>query len=398
MHKRGEIASLTGLRGLAALLVVIAHYWPWTAVTKLGELPIWMTPWIETSAIGMAIFFTLSGYVIALSYGHWDWHQRPGFNAIRLVLYRFARLYPAFFVFAIIVVLKWPDLQDFGDPDAVDYLVPHFLLVQSWWPMKFGGDLAAEDHFHVSWSLSVECALYVAFALGAIGAAVLPRRLARSLLLAAALLIGGKLLLDAGWNLRGHLMPAGWSDSDWVLWLYFFSPCGPLLQFGLGVAACAFSRRQIVRRYAKAASMLGGLGLIAVYVYFAVWPPGNRFDQTMTASLATAFILIGSQADSITNRLLSGRVIIYVGTISYSLYLFHFLAPSIAHVRSFDAYTPTAALFHASHFAASFALAILLATGVYRLVEVPGRRFLRAMADKLLGIERRPVMQGAPAE
>lgn len=49
-------------------------------------------PWAGAADIGMAIFFTLSGYVIALSYSHWDWRERPAFNLIRLFFYRFARL------------------------------------------------------------------------------------------------------------------------------------------------------------------------------------------------------------------------------------------------------------------------------------------------------------------
>jgi peptidoglycan/LPS O-acetylase OafA/YrhL len=91
----------------------------------------------------------------------------------------------------------------------------------------------------------------------------------------------------------------------------------------------------------------------------------------------------------------------YVGTISYSLYLFHFMTPSIAlGGRFFETYTPTAAFFHAVNFAAAFALAMLLATGVYRLVEVPGRHVIRAMADRLLGIRREPLAmaEGSPAE
>lgn len=63
-----EIASLTGLRGLAALLVIVSHYWVWTRVTPTAELPAWMEPWTSTAPLGMAIFFTLSGYLIAL--GH----------------------------------------------------------------------------------------------------------------------------------------------------------------------------------------------------------------------------------------------------------------------------------------------------------------------------------------
>jgi peptidoglycan/LPS O-acetylase OafA/YrhL len=56
----------------------------------------------------MSIFFTLSGYVIALSYAHWNWRERPGFNLVRFFFYRFARLYPAFFVFAILIIVRSP--------------------------------------------------------------------------------------------------------------------------------------------------------------------------------------------------------------------------------------------------------------------------------------------------
>jgi peptidoglycan/LPS O-acetylase OafA/YrhL len=399
MNKRGEIASLTGLRGLAALLVVIAHYWPWTTVTKLGELPTWMASWMETSAIGMAIFFTLSGYVIALSYGDWEWRERPVFNLTRFFFYRFARLYPTFFVFALMVVLRWPALQDFGDPEATGYLLPHMLLVQSWWPAKFGGVLIAEDHFHVSWSLSVECALYLGFGIGAIVLAMLPRWRYRSLLLGAAFFIIAWLALWRAWLSGNDLMPSGWSETDWYSWLYHYSPCGALLQFGVGVAAFQLSRLSVARSLATLASEIGGLALIAVYLRFAIAPPGMRFDQTVLVSLATGLILVGALSDSATNRLLSGRAIIYVGTISYSLYLFHFVTPSIAlQSRSFASFTPTAAFFHAVNFAASFALAIALATGIYRLVEVPGRRFIRGIADRLLGIKRISSVVGSPAE
>ena len=78
--RRGEITSLTGLSGLAALCVVITHYWYWTTVAPIAALPPAVAQWTGTSRIGMAIFFTLSGYVIALSYSHWNWRvNRPGF-------------------------------------------------------------------------------------------------------------------------------------------------------------------------------------------------------------------------------------------------------------------------------------------------------------------------------
>lgn len=92
---RGDIPSLTGLRGLAALLVVVGHYLVWMSVTPLAAVPEWIRRCGATGSIGMAIFFTLSGYVIALSYSHWDWRSRPGFNLLRFFLYRRSHDQPA---------------------------------------------------------------------------------------------------------------------------------------------------------------------------------------------------------------------------------------------------------------------------------------------------------------
>jgi hypothetical protein len=69
------------------------------------------------------------------------------------------------------------------------------------------------------------------------------------------------------------------------------------------------------------------------------------------------------------------------------------------HGRSFESFAFRAGAFRASNFVASLALAIVIATGDYRLVEVRGR-IIRAMADRLLELSRAPLAtaEGAPAE
>ncbi len=275
-HKKGEIRSLTGLRGVAALLVIVTHYWHWTAVTPAGVLLASIEVWTRTAGIGMAIFFTLSGYVIALNYSAWDWRQRPVFNLTRLFLYRFARLYPAFFVFVVLAVLRWSALQDLSDPKAQAYILPHLLLWQAWWPVKFDGALASDSYFHVSWSLSVECGLYLAFGLGAILASLLPKWRGKRLLLGVVFFVSAWLLLQAAWSMRQSLMPPGWSEADWLRWLFLFSPYGVSLQFGIGVMACQISRLMRAEKAMKVVSDLGGLGLLAIYFHIV-------FDGTMSA-------------------------------------------------------------------------------------------------------------------
>jgi 3-O-acyltransferase len=398
--KQGEILSLTGLRGLAALLVVITHYWTWTKVTSADSLPASVNPWMATSGSGMAIFFTLSGYVITLSYAKWDWRNRPAFNLTRLFFYRLARLYPAFFVFALMAILRFPALQDLTDPNAQGYLLPHLLLWQAWLPVKYGDVLASDDFFHVSWSLSVECALYLAFGIGAILLAVLPRWRFRPVILGAVLVVLTWELVGVAWSMRQSLMPEGWTELDWYRWLFLFSPYAISLQFIIGVVAYRISILPLPQGLARLLSNAGAAGLIAIYISGEMIT-GGAFKGGMYSALATGLLMAGASSDSITNRLLSGRGIVYIGTISYSLYLFHFLTPGLAlHGRHFDSFTPTAAGFHAINFAASLALAIIFSTGVYTLVEVPGRRWIRAMADQLLGLRRAPSPreQGAPAE
>ena len=387
--KPGEIASLTGLRGLACLLVVVAHYAGWSRVTPDNvPLPDWMGTWLSTAQIGMNLFFTLSGFVIALSYSHWDWRHRPIFSLVRLFFYRFARLYPAFFVFVLLIVLQKPILQDFSDQRAQDYLIPHVLLWQSWWPFKFEGIQPAAGFFHVSWSLSSECALYFMFGLGAIAAAALPRWRHKPLILGAAFFMSVPLLLYAAWLRRSDLTPLGWTDQEWMDWLLRISPYGLVaLQFGTGVVAFRISSA-LSKKGAKTASDVGAAALVAGYFLVVA---ANRHSVpalpgSIMVTLATALLMIGAQSDSIANRLLSGRSIVYVGTISYSLYLFHFLGPALLFHGQYPTFTLVASAYHAANFAFAFAFAVMIATGIYTVVEVPGRRAIRAAADRIIGI------------
>src|SRR5262249_39659015 len=142
----------------------------------------------------------------------------------------------------------------------------HLLLLQTWWPQKFGGALAANDYFHVSWSLSVECCLYLVFGLCAIAAAFLPVWRYKRVIVSVLLLVAGWLAMWAWLELR-FLRPNDWTDADLSRWLFQYSPYGIALQFGIGVASYEIGKRLQSARIARIASELGGAGLILVYLY-----------------------------------------------------------------------------------------------------------------------------------
>ena len=373
LPKNSDIAPLTGLRGVAALCVVFAHYSVWTAVAPASALPAWIVSWGSLASIGMSIFFTLSGFVIALSYTAWDWKGHPTFSLTRLFFYRLARLYPAFLAFAIAIWIRAPKLHDLSDPQVASYVGTHLLLWQTWWPMKFDGITANGSAFHVSWSLSTECMLYLLFGLGAIANAAMPPKL--RIAAAALLLVVGLAALGAGWWLREFVMPAGWSDGEWRYWLLYLSPYARAFEFVLGVGAYHAFRRRVRPDVARIASELGGVGLIAFSIAGSTGLfSGGMFLFNVLVGSSTALVMIGARSGSFVNRVLSGRAIVYVGMISYSLYLFHFLMPNVISPGWFKTFDASIVPYYAMHFVASLALAIALATGVYHLVEVPGRR------------------------
>jgi peptidoglycan/LPS O-acetylase OafA/YrhL len=391
---RGEIPALTGLRGVAALCVVLGHYASWLIVVPRAEMPAWYWAWSGAlPGIGMSIFFTLSGFVIALSYSGWDWRERPGFNLTRLFFYRFARLYPAFALFALLIIFRTASLRDVGDPAVQAYIVPHLLLLQSWLPVKFGGALVSSDAFHVSWSLSAECGLYLLFGLGAVLVAALPIR--NPLVLTLAFFISAGAGLWLAWVFRHALMPAGWAEGEWYVWLYGFSPWGVSIQFGMGVLAWYLSRSRLPNSTERAASFIGALGLLSIYGLCATAIVSSHVTQSLVAGAGTALLMAGARSTAGINRWIAAPAMTHIGKVSYSLYLFHFAVPGLGLggqiATSLDLGT---GLYWLLSFALCLAFAVALATGLFHLVEGPGRRAIRRTADRLLGV--RPVPYTVP--
>jgi peptidoglycan/LPS O-acetylase OafA/YrhL len=397
VNARTEIAPLTGLRGLAALLVVITHYAVWMRVTPADMTPGFVQVWFGVSSIGMAMFFTLSGFVIALSYSHWNWAERPGFCLVRLFFYRLARLYPAFLLFAVLVVLRSPRLRDgASDPPLAEYLLEHLLLWQSWLLVKFDGLLSPSSAFHVSWSLSTECGLYLMFGLGAVLAAALPSFRSKGAVLGMAFFAAMTFLLVVLWDYRSSLMPEGWNDQEWRGWLLQFSPLGVSINFAFGVAAYRLWRAKLLGTAAQTlASNLGVLGLVAIYVGLVTTQLRSPYAVELMSGASTALIMLGSSATSRANVVLASRPLVYVGTVSYSLYLFHFWIVS-PFAGTLDRFDGRAALFYLVNVLTALFMAIMLATGTYQLVEVPGRRLIRRFADRFLGVEAVGEREPAP--
>lgn len=140
----GRVASLDYLRGTAAASVAIPHFFVYHSIQS--------ETFEAVSALGVEIFFVLSGYVLASQLFFVMSEQRAGTLGIFLVR-RWMRTIPAYVVALCAISLL---LGKIGDADFYRYL----LYAQNLFRQSNG-----EDYFTVAWSLSVEEWFYVIFPL-----------------------------------------------------------------------------------------------------------------------------------------------------------------------------------------------------------------------------------------
>lgn len=155
-----ELPALTSIRFIAAFMIFVFHVhlrWPLDSSKFVVNI-------ISQGAVGMSLFFILSGFILTYTYhsilpqkDHRDYFVR-----------RFARVYPVYFVAALLSVpwlLSIPKINQNVLPESVVYVMQLVFIVfsdvslsQAWFPSLF-------NYWNngLAWSLSVEAFFYLLF-------------------------------------------------------------------------------------------------------------------------------------------------------------------------------------------------------------------------------------------
>ncbi|MDH3299560.1 MAG: acyltransferase [Acidimicrobiia bacterium] len=311
-----HFAFLDGIRGWAAFAVLLFHLQIERPETNLvlGRTPQWLLEALGTGKLGVAVFFVLSGLVIAYSLRAslettrpdtsdqkiTASGDRPRFNVGNFVLRRIVRLTPPYHA-AIIVALVFAlgaalegghDYLPGGTPFGMARLFAHLVYVQ-----ELFGFVNFNDVF---WTLSIELQFYLAFA----GLVFAQDRLGRIRPPATTLriLYGISAAISLLW-------PFGLLGDDarpvWFAPLWY--------SFMLGVLLFARWRRQI-----PAWSLVLYMALLSMGPLVT-----DRDGQFAWVSVATTALLwIAVERDRL-GRWLADRPSQFLGRVSYSLYLIH---------------------------------------------------------------------------
>lgn len=350
VHGAFSIPSLDGIRCVAVLTVFLGH-------SQFGvALPYW------PGFVGVTIFFFLSGYLITTLLR--KEHQGTGRVSLgRFYLRRALRILPpawlAITVAVIVGAIGWvaADTTVWGVLAETLNYTNYYIVFQ-------GRDGLPPDTTQF-WSLAVEEHYYL----------VIPIAL---------------LLL---WKTRASLRTIGWTMFGIALLV-------PLWRIYLGMTGASFDRLYTSTDTRFDALLLGTalallanpalgdpiprwiskrLGLVAsagvvIFIACAATPiltfRLSIADTIECLALVPIFWFITTRPDGVAGRLLNSRVMVHLGVLSFSIYLFHRLALSLGEN-----------LFGQSILADLAGLVLTIATAevVYRLVEKPCARLRRRL-------------------
>lgn len=361
----GELPTLTPLRGIAAMGIVVFHFtqhlhtgWHETEVTQL----------ISRSYLAVDLFFIMSGCVLAHVYGGWFKLRVGRTTALAFLRARFARIYPLHLATLVMILMiqvvlnfatylrqggeampAWPDVLNFTD------MIKNLFLVHGLWNDGLSWNFP-------SWSISTEFFAYLAFPLAA--PLLLRLRVLPALVVMALLYAGlGWLAMSEG----GLHITSGPS----------FLRC--ILQFMMGVLLYRLYQQGLLASWLSR----DGVFLAAAVTALVVMHLGGPDMLVVLAFLV--LVAAGIQNGGRVRRALHVRPLVWLGEVSYSIYMTHAVILGLTRVV-------IGALFGASMLdelpaaTAAVILAVMLlavlplSETTYRRIELPARRWLKGRA------------------
>lgn len=334
--------DITGLRALAVLPVILYHAFPHS---------------MAGGFFGVDIFFVISGYLISgIIFRNL---LRGTFSYLDFYTKRIKRIIPNLLLLLLFVLILGYFLLFADDYNNLGrHVYSSAIFIENFRLLSeigyFTEDAVRKPLLHL-WSLAIEEQFYIVFPI----ACVLIWKLARS-----EKLLGVFVFALTVASLLSCLMI---QDKSFA----FYFPLTRFWELGAGILLSYVETFKILdtRRIAlglRHFSSLFGLGLILFSMFFYTSSWAHPGFITLLPVLG-AVLLILSHPDAIVNKYLLGwSPMIFVGLISYSLYLWHWPLLSYLNIC-----TPNPSY---QYVVAAIVLSFVLATMVYYYVENPVRR------------------------
>ena len=335
-------SDIDGLRALAVLPVVLFH----------AEIS-----GFSGGFVGVDVFFVISGYLITfILLRSLD---REEFSLAKFYERRIRRILPALVAMSAITalvaicVLPPRDLQSFGKSlvaTALFYSNFHFSTLLGYFdapasmlPLLHTWSLGVEEQFYIVWPI----ALYFAYRL----------KLTRNALTILVTILLITSLAYAQVKSTGH-------NAD----RYFYLPQSRAWELMIGALLALGVFPQLSAKWQR--DLAGLAGIVMIVIAITMFDADTPFPSLWTLVPCVGAVLViwaGGSGDNAGSRLLSWSPLVFVGLISYSLYLWHWPIFVFAGLMSEHGISTVQSL-------ALIALSLVAATVSWRLIEQPYRK------------------------
>lgn len=360
-----EILPLTSLRFLAACYVFIFHMhirWPLTSNKLLSNL-------FYEGAIGMSLFFILSGFVLCYRYHDTDYTAPKVLKTY--IVHRFSRIYPIYLIIAI-TTCYWLGIELEGEGiKAIFYYVARLVfivlvnifLVQAWMPQLF-------HYWHDggSWSISTECFFYSLFPLSL--------ALIKTKSIFIIILIGLVAYIFSSVFGLSYKLFSQTSGSN----VFYSIPIFRFPEFIIGLVAAVISLKyKNTRNINYSAIILLAISSIITYLmFFGSSSSGYVVHNFIIIPLVTIIVFSAANCKfGIIHKVLSYKFFVTLGHASYSFYSWQLviLLYLINNYNSVIRFLPLLKN-NLLLFAVSFCSLIFISLISYYFIEEPIRRFI----------------------
>lgn len=300
---RKHIKALTGVRGLAALWVLFHHLVSQYPLS--GVLPEWAEHVAKKGWLGVDLFFLLSGFVI--SYVHQnDFKERITSGELkRFAVLRFARVYPVHFVTTVALIpiyLIGSNFFSYQSPaDA-------FTLSKLFYSLSLTNGLGITDSVgwnSPSWSVGSEVFVYLLFPF--LTYFIFAKKMSTLACLAGCIAIL-MITTSIGWHFSdGERYFASWEanilrvTSEFMIGCFLFNICK--------------------NNEKQSFWWLADIAFISILLLVIFKVPG-QWDVLFIIAFAALVYGLFEDKGAVASQL-GNRVWIYLGEISYSVYLCH---------------------------------------------------------------------------
>ncbi|WP_279214355.1 acyltransferase family protein [Delftia acidovorans] len=352
--------NLTGIRALAVLWVLIFHTWEASGGGSLSfsipivNINIGLTRLVKMGSWGVDIFFVLSGFLLTIPLLRQKDDQNFGNSLLEFYKRRALRIFPAYYFTLLILIYLL--LFGLGNLPKTGEMLLHTLLINPWFDVA-----PLRGAF---WSLPVEALFYVFLPF----LILFSKKTKAFYKIFISIVILAILFRYAIFNISTI------EDKG----KYLFSFFGRMDQFAIG-AICAYLSLQ-KRTTPRKGMWILIAGIIGMITFIAIIDRrGSMFEkrdyfyyfyQSIVAFISALIIFGATTQSKLARGLFGNRAMIFIGTISYSIYLWHtifldiFYTGNVSHGIPLDSRLSAAILY-------TWPPILLASLGTYLFIERP---------------------------